>query len=133
MVDDNNVNLHLLTTFMKRNGYTYAAAENGLEAVQRYRENCVAVSDSPSPNGAQSRTPIDYVLMDINMPVMNGVEATKRIRDLEREFEMKGAGVIALTGLGSKEARREAEAAGVDLFLPKPVSFGELKKLLVKR
>ncbi|TKA83003.1 hypothetical protein B0A55_04673 [Friedmanniomyces simplex] len=112
LVDDNNVNLHLLTTFMKRNGYTYAAAENGLEA---------------------SRTPIDYVLMDINMPVMNGVEATERIRDLERESEVKGAGVIALTGLGSKEARREAEAAGVDLFLPKPVNFGELKKLLVKR
>ncbi|TKA49890.1 hypothetical protein B0A55_12786, partial [Friedmanniomyces simplex] len=116
-----------------RNGYTYAAAENGLEAVQKYRESCVALSHAPLANDTKPHSPINYVLMDINMPVMNGVEATKRIRDLEREFKVKGAGIIALTGLGSKEAKREAEAAGVDLFLPKPVKFGELKKLLIKR
>ena len=132
VVDDNSINLHLLTTFMKRNGYDYSAAENGLLAVQNYRENCVALTDTPS-NGAAPRTPIDYVLMDINMPVMNGVEATKRIREIEREFKLKAAGIIALTGLGSTEAKREAEAAGVDVFLPKPVKFGELKKLLVRR
>jgi len=132
VVDDNNINLHLLTTFMKRNGYDYSAAENGLLAVQNYRENCVALSNTPS-NGAPPRTPIDYGLMDINMPVMNGVEATKRIREIEREFKLEPAGIIALTGLGSTEAKREAEAAGVDVFMPKPVKFGELKKLLVKR
>ncbi|KAK0325700.1 hypothetical protein LTR54_007140 [Friedmanniomyces endolithicus] len=132
VVDDNNINLHLLTTFMKRNGYDYSAAENGLLAVQNYRENCAALSNTPS-NGAPPRTPIDYVLMDINMPIMNSVEATKRIREIEREFKLEPAGIIALTGLGSTEAKREAEAAGVDVFMPKPVKFGELKKLLVKR
>ncbi|KAK4898158.1 hypothetical protein LTR27_004165 [Elasticomyces elasticus] len=131
VVDDNHINLHLLTTFMKRNGYEYAAAVNGLEAVQKYREGC---SPPPQlPEGITPPKPFDYVLIDINMPVMNGIEATKQIRELERVHQVKPAGIFALTGSASEEARNVAEEAGVDRLLSKPVKFANLQKLLVRR
>ena len=58
------------------------------------------------------------------------MNATKHIREFERDNGMKRTTVIALTGLASAQAQREAEAAGIDIFLPKPVKFAELKKLL---
>ncbi|PPJ59295.1 hypothetical protein CBER1_04244 [Cercospora berteroae] len=82
---------------------------------------------------ASSRTrpaPFDFVLMDISMPIMDGMEATKRIRDYERQNGLKKSTVIALTGLASEKAREEAETVGIDVFLPKPVKFKELRTLL---
>lgn len=69
-------------------------------------------------------------MMDISMPVMDGMESTRRIREFEGENGLGRAQVIALTGLASKEAQSEAMAAGIDVFLPKPVKFAELKKML---
>jgi CheY-like chemotaxis protein len=69
--------------------------------------------------------------MDISMPIMNGVDATRQIREFEQEHELPPTTVVALTGLASEDARRDAISAGVDIFLPKPVRFAELKKLLV--
>lgn len=118
LVDDNKINLQLLTMFMKKCRYSYAEAENGQEALDKYRESCLP-GPHTSTNAGQPQRRFDYVLMDISMPVMNGMEATKRIRDFERENGLRKAGVIALTGLASKEAQKEAEACGVDVFLPK--------------
>ena len=135
LVDDNRINLQLLMAFMKKNGYSYAEAENGLEALQKYQASCGlpegASESQPLSNDRQRR--FDYVLMDISMPIMNGLESTRRIRAFEREHRLSSAGVIALTGLASKEAHKEAETAGVDVFLPKPVRFAALKRLLVPR
>lgn len=68
------------------------------------------------------------------MPVMNGFEATRRIRDIEQHrnehSENSAALVIALTGLASGRDQAEAFESGVDLFLTKPVSFKEVGKLL---
>ncbi|USW57440.1 Putative signal transduction response regulator, receiver domain, histidine kinase/HSP90-like ATPase [Septoria linicola] len=80
--------------------------------------------------------PFDYILMDISMPVMDGMEATRRIRQLEESLNKTNEErikVFALTGLASQEAQADAEAAGFDLFLMKPVKFADLKKLLVQR
>jgi len=65
------------------------------------------------------------------MPVMNGFEATREIRKVEREAGM-GAGcqIVALTGLGSEVSRQEAFVSGTNLFLTKPVKLGEIKRLL---
>ncbi|KAF2211177.1 hypothetical protein CERZMDRAFT_60251 [Cercospora zeae-maydis SCOH1-5] len=126
LVDDNKINRQLLVMFMKRCNFTYREAENGQEALD------VGTVSSISTN-ASSRSkpaPFDFVLMDISMPVMDGMEATRRIREFERENGLKKSTVIALTGLASEKAREEAETVGIDVFLPKPVKFKELRTLL---
>lgn len=69
--------------------------------------------------------------MDINMPILNGFEATRQIRGFEKQKGLSPpATIIALTGLGSAEAQQEAFSSGVDLFLTKPVRLKELTKIL---
>ena len=137
LVDDNDINLHLLTMFMKKAGYTYATASNGREALDAY-----TATHAPAPSSSSSSSPsssstgkrkFDYILMDISMPIMSGLKSTKRIREFEHAHGLQRCCVIALTGLASTEAQREAETAGVDVFLPKPVKFAELRRLLVVR
>ncbi|KAJ0331321.1 hypothetical protein COL5a_002861 [Colletotrichum fioriniae] len=126
LVDDNQINLKLLVMFMKKCGFTYEQAENGQEALDRFIE----ASSSSIEASASKRRKFDFVLMDISMPIMNGFEATKRIREYEREHRLQATTVVALTGLASADARRDAETSGFDVFLPKPVRFAELQKLL---
>ncbi|KZL86556.1 hsp90-like protein [Colletotrichum incanum] len=126
LVDDNQINLKLLVMFMKKCGFSYEQAENGQEALDKF----IAASSASTPASASKRRQFDFVLMDISMPVMNGFEATKRIREYEREHKLQATTVVALTGLASSDARRDAETSGFDVFLPKPVRFAELQKLL---
>ncbi|GKT56534.1 HSP90-like protein [Colletotrichum tofieldiae] len=126
LVDDNQINLKLLVMFMKKCGFSYEQAGNGQEALDKF----VAASSASTPASASKRRQFDFVLMDISMPVMNGFEATKRIREYEREHKLQATTVVALTGLASSDARRDAESSGFDVFLPKPVRFAELQKLL---
>jgi len=121
-VDDNNINLQLLVMFMKKHKLPYQEAMNGQEALDKY----IGYSNS--------NTPIDFILMDISMPVMNGLEATRRIREFEVEQKIeKKATIIALTGLASAEAQADAEASGVDIYMAKPVKFQALRPLLVSK
>lgn len=125
LVDDNKINRNLLVMFMKKHKFSYAEAEDGQEALDAYKASCL-----PGPHSDAPSRRFDYVLMDISMPVMDGMESTRRIREFEKENGLKKADVIALTGLASAQAQQEAEAAGIDVFLPKPVKFAELKKML---
>jgi CheY-like chemotaxis protein len=69
--------------------------------------------------------------MDINMPQMDGYEATRRIRALEKRHRITPpATIIGLSGLGSEKARQDAFKAGMSMFLTKPVRLGELKRIL---
>ncbi|KAL3464358.1 hypothetical protein BJX64DRAFT_95463 [Aspergillus heterothallicus] len=119
VVDDNSINLNLMLTFMKKRQLeTLDSAENGQLAVD-----------------AVERTPqgYDLIFMDISMPVMNGFEATRAIRAIEKERGSDCAApaiIIALTGLSSSRDESEALASGVNLFLTKPVSFKGVSKLL---
>lgn len=82
------------------------------------------------PNGIAPK-PFTHVLMDLSMPVMDGLTSTRKIRALEAERGVKPAAtIIALTGLASAEAQDDALVAGINKFLVKPVKFGELKGLL---
>jgi len=117
VVDDNRINLNLMMTFMKKRSLTeLESAENGklaVEAVERVSSG------------------FDIIFMDMSMPVMNGFEATRAIRAIERERDGCGpAIIIALTGLSSSRDESEALASGVDMFLTKPVSFREVSRLL---
>jgi signal transduction histidine kinase/CheY-like chemotaxis protein len=163
LVDDNAINLKLLTMFMGKIGLSYARASDGLQALEQYKKHaaCVAKSrhgsrssisrsvpanievpelhsnetsgaDTPksSSNEDISLHPFTWVLMDLSMPVMDGLESTRRIRAYEREHKIKKAVVVALTGLASADAQQDALDAGVDFYLAKPVRFADLKKLM---
>lgn len=64
------------------------------------------------------------------MPVLDGVQATRRIREHEQSRRIHPTTVIALTGLGSASIRRDATASGVNVFLTKPVNLKSLKQVL---
>lgn len=68
------------------------------------------------------------------MPVMDGFEATQAIRSIERNrCATHPATIIALTGLGSSEHIAKAYAAGINVFLTKPVSFNDIERLMDER
>lgn len=119
VVDDNAINLKILTKLLKHLGCTYATAVNGLEAVQTFKA------------AASSEMPFTLIFMDINMPIMNGFAACQEIRAFQREVGAAPVRVVALTGLGNAASREEAFTSGIDLFLTKPVSLQKLKLLLV--
>lgn len=118
VVDDNSINLNLMLMFLKkRKLVTLDAAENGL----------VAVSSVEKIHG------YDLIFLDMSMPVMDGFEAARTIRSMEKEYSadsFRRATIIALTGLSSPGDESEALASGVDVFLTKPVSFKDVARLL---
>ncbi|KAK3627616.1 hypothetical protein LTR56_012704 [Elasticomyces elasticus] len=118
LVDDNPINLQLLVTYAKKEGHPKITAPDGMQAVEAYKAACLA-GDKP-----------EVILMDISMPVMNGFEATRRIRKFEQQQGIHPTHIIALTGLGSAEAQQEAFSSGVDLYLTKPVRLKELTRVL---
>jgi CheY-like chemotaxis protein len=127
-VDDNKINLRLLVTLMRREKHTYEQSENGQEALEAFKacngpESCQDKDDS--------RQAFDFILMDIGMPVMNGIQCTKAIREHERKHDLRPTYIVACTAWGDGQTQREAKEAGMDAFLPKPLKFAHLKELLV--
>ncbi|OAL04579.1 hypothetical protein IQ06DRAFT_98998 [Phaeosphaeriaceae sp. SRC1lsM3a] len=131
LVDDNAINLRLLQMYSKKLGRTDGhSAENGQIAVQIYERLLYATPSKPP----------DIILMDLSMPVMDGFEATRRIRSIEASYDKKrGNGdtkprcfIIALSGLSSLKDRKAAFAAGVDRYMMKPTNFAQLSLLLDK-
>jgi CheY-like chemotaxis protein len=109
LVDDNNINLKILSAYMKKLHIPYDTATNGQEAVEKY-----------------TKSPQSYIciLLDISMPVMNGFEAARRIRAFEEQHEPETrVPIFALSGLASEDAQQEAYGSGFDLFLLKPVTL----------
>ena len=120
LVDDNPINIKLLVHVVSKLNHTFVTAANGLEAVQLYKK---------SLEGEHEQR-FDLVFMDISMPVMNGFEATRTIRQLEIDVGVERCRVVALTGLSSEVNRIEATASGCDLFLTKPVKMNTVRGLL---
>jgi CheY-like chemotaxis protein len=127
LVDDNKVNLQLLTMYARKNKYAYLAATDGLMAFNAYQK---AHQDSAATPGAPVSTVPGVILMDINMPIMDGYEATQHIRTYEKKHQLPGAKIIALTALGSEAAYQEAFGSGCDMFLTKPVKLKDLTKII---
>ncbi|KAF2833606.1 hypothetical protein CC86DRAFT_311533 [Ophiobolus disseminans] len=117
IVDDNPINRSLLVAFLKKRKYAYQEAKNGLDALTAYRRE-------------PSRFKI--VLMDLSMPVMDGMTSTRAIRQYESENNIERCRIVALTGLASASARLEALSSGVDHFMTKPLNFRALDALLKK-
>ncbi|KAI1036220.1 hypothetical protein LB504_011536 [Fusarium proliferatum] len=115
LVEDNPINLKMLTHFMRKLQKPYRTAVNGQEAVNAYKE-------MPGQ--------FKCVLMDISMPVMDGLEATRQIRAFERYNGIAASNILAITGLGSESTREEATRSGVDVFITKPVKLRELEAVI---
>jgi CheY-like chemotaxis protein len=72
-------------------------------------------------------------ISDMSMPVMDGMSATRAIRQYEQAYNIPRCCIIALTGLASASARLEAWNSGIDYFMTKPINFKELDSVLKKR
>lgn len=119
--------------YAKKRKYPTIAARNGLEAVSLYKSSALSERMKSTqlvvPTIMQTKKP-NVVLMDLNMPVLDGFEASRQIRQYEHQERLEPATIIALTGLGSAEAQQRAYSSGVDLFLTKPVHLKELGRVL---
>ncbi|KAH7093295.1 sensor histidine kinase-like protein/response regulator [Paraphoma chrysanthemicola] len=130
-VDDNPINLRLLRTFIDKLGHRHVLAVNGLEALEAYK-----AAQTPDPSAAPVLHPlngsarIDVILMDINMPIMDGLEATRQIRAHEIRNNLPKVTIIALTGVADAEIQHEANSSGINLFLIKPVRLADLEVVL---
>jgi CheY-like chemotaxis protein len=138
-VDDNPINLRLLRTFIDKLGHRHVLATNGLEALDTYKSaqdqslltGLAQVHTAPAKAAAADMTArIDVILMDINMPEMDGLEATRQIRAHEIRNGLPPVTIIALTGVASTETQQEANSSGVNLFLIKPVRLADLEVVL---
>ena len=120
LVDDNDINLQLLVAFMRKAKLPFEACKNGLEALHAYQRAATILPNSK----------FKHVLMDVSMPVMDGITSTNMIRQFEKRESLQPANIIAVTGQASEATREELFKAGGDTFLTKPVKFKELMRLL---
>ena len=117
LAEDNELNMEIAEFVLQNEGVDVTKAWNGQEAVELFRN---------SESGE-----FDVILMDIMMPVMNGYEATKMIRSLDRE-DAKQIPIIAMTANAFTEDRIRAKEAGMDEHIAKPVDVELLLKVIHK-
>ncbi len=121
VVDDNQVNQRVVVGMLASLGVVTTVAENGRQAVDAFR----------------SLRP-DLILMDCQMPELDGFEATRAIRRIEEEATLnhayhlptRRARIIALTAMGMVGDRERCLASGMDDYLTKPVDAGQLSRMV---
>ena len=116
VAEDNIINQKLIVNILKGFGLTVDVADNGLEAVEKRK----AVND------------YDLIFMDIQMPIMDGIEATKIIKKYEDENGLTSSPVIALTANALKGDRERLLKEGLDEYISKPIEMAELLYILHK-
>lgn len=109
-VDDMEINLRLLTTWLKNTNLQLTLAYSGADAVAQCKEH-----------------EFDVILMDVQMPNMDGLEATKLIRQTDLNL---GTPIIAVTAHAFKEEQDRLLASGMDDYLPKPINLSDLIDLI---
>ena len=117
LVEDNRVNQKLATALLERQGYRVTLAENGVQAVDLV---------------IAGKAPVDIILMDMQMPVMDGLEATRQIRQFEAGNGSKPLPIIAMTANAMQSDRESCMAAGMNDYLAKPIKADELYALIAR-
>lgn len=116
IVDDQEINLLVARRALQHFGHTPVTARNGREALEKWEED-----------------KFDLILMDINMPVMDGITTTQEIRERERATGSR-IPIIALTSLPLHEVGEQVMSKGFDDYVAKPLDFellyGALKRCL---
>lgn len=111
LVEDDETNLKVAQMILDKSGYSVISARNGNEAVSIFEEN----------------RDVDLVIMDVGMPVMDGLQAVRKMREIEEHSQLTRKPVIALTAHAFKEDRERCLSAGFDEYLTKPI---DRKKLI---
>lgn len=114
--DDNGINRLILKQLLEKRGCIIIEAENGKECLDKFKES--QIDD------------IDVILMDVRMPIMDGLEAAAAIRTLKRE-DAAIVPIIALSANAYDEDVRLSEKAGMNIHLTKPIDINELVKAIV--
>lgn len=117
LVDDNELNREIATEILQMEGFTVDIAVNGKDAVDRF--------SSSEING------YDMIFMDVQMPVMNGYEASRAIRALDRE-DAQRVPIVAMTADAFAEDVQNAKAAGMNAHIAKPLDVEKLFEMLQK-
>lgn len=108
LAEDNEVNQKLIRILLEKIGHTITIVDNGIEAISMVMHN-----------------QFDIVLMDVQMPIMDGIEATKRIRNLADETHRK-IPIVALTASARPEDKKQCLDAGMDEYVSKPIQRHEI-------
>ncbi|WP_297440901.1 ATP-binding protein [Sulfurimonas sp.] len=114
IAEDNEANQELIKIILTKYGLTFDVANDGLEAFELYKENSY-----------------DLILMDEQMPVMDGVEAVGKIIEYEEEHGLRHTPISALTANVIKGAKERGLLSGFDAFLGKPVILKELERVFM--
>jgi CheY-like chemotaxis protein len=110
IAEDNPMNQQLMSKYMSKLGWECLIVENGLLAAEACRN-----------------TSFDVILMDIDMPVLDGIEATRFIRVFNREIP-----IVALTAYADDQMRTECAESGMNAFIAKPCSWNEIKNVVIE-
>ncbi len=115
VADDNDISMEIITELLTMNGLKVVAAANGREAVERF--------------AASQEGSVQLVLMDVQMPELDGCEAARRIRQLPRRDAIS-VPILALTGNSSSEDVEAAMQAGMNDYMVKPVKMKLLARVM---
>ena len=117
LVEDNKINQRLGIKMLKTLGYDAIAANDGIDAIEKLLER---------------DQEIDLILMDQSMPRMDGIAATKKIREMEQSGSLPGPRrtIIMVTAVVGPDAQAVCMSAGTDAFLPKPLALTKLESTL---
>ena len=113
LVEDNEANIMFMKIILKKMGLTFDIAYNGYEAIDKFKES-----------------KYNLILMDENMPNMNGIEATKKILEIEEQSDLVHTPIIALTANALKGDRERFLNVGMDEYLTKPLNREKLYSVL---
>ncbi|GAB7354661.1 hypothetical protein MBLNU459_g5089t2 [Dothideomycetes sp. NU459] len=116
LVDDNIVNLRIMRMYCEKRQIAYATAADGREAVEQYQASI------------EKNEPINLVLMDLQMPVCDGLQATREIRALEKKSALQPLAIFMVTGQDSVQDKLHSLEAGADEFYVKPMSIKTLDR-----
>jgi len=116
VVEDNIINQKLIVNILKGFGLDIEVADNGQEAVDKYKQN----------------SNYDIIFMDIQMPIMDGIKATEIIKDYEQKNNLNPTPIVALTANALKGDRERLLNEGLDEYISKPIEMAELLYILHK-
>jgi len=115
LAEDNKTNILLATTILKKLGHIVSVAENGMEAIDFIKKNN-----------------FDVILMDVEMPGMDGIEATEKIRRGDCCSDKKNIPIIAMTAHAVSDVRQKAMDVGMNAYITKPINILELENTIMQ-
>lgn len=115
LADDEKINLLSASKLLEKRGYTVVTAVNGLQVLELLKNN-----------------DFDCIVLDIEMPILNGLETAKQIQDTSVFNEKSKTPIIAMTGHSFQDSREDFEKAGIKHYVSKPFDIEDLIQTIEK-